>query len=254
MILDSWITLAQNSYSCCHNQSTMSSHGLKMQLTWNWIFTGHVTLPQPHGWCLAALQAYKRVHETCCCLTAASYNSFTTGQKHLWLDGAAFMCLHWRKPTHCRALSRFQPLIYLPARHLGHAPVLPGDLSALVRDDECGKSVEKDTFALVIQPGGVTTSPGLPRSKHGEERWRLVFFFCLASEQLLLKMCCSCGISAAAMCTHAPPPHSLVVVPKVVKLLSNKRSQAVGILMSSIHLDMRDIHNGEWWDQVSAAV
>lgn len=30
---------------------------------------------------------------------------------------------------------------------------------------------------------------------------------------------------------------------QVVKLLSNKRSQAVGILMSSIHLDMRDIHN-----------
>uniref|UniRef100_A0A3Q1HZ98 FH2 domain-containing protein n=1 Tax=Anabas testudineus TaxID=64144 RepID=A0A3Q1HZ98_ANATE len=29
----------------------------------------------------------------------------------------------------------------------------------------------------------------------------------------------------------------------VVKLLSNKRSQAVGILMSSIHLDMKDIHN-----------
>lgn len=32
---------------------------------------------------------------------------------------------------------------------------------------------------------------------------------------------------------------------QVVKLLSNKRSQAVGILMSSIHLDMRDIQNGE---------
>nr|XP_029134152.1 LOW QUALITY PROTEIN: formin-2-like [Labrus bergylta] len=30
---------------------------------------------------------------------------------------------------------------------------------------------------------------------------------------------------------------------QVVKLLSNKRSQAVGILMSSIHLDMKDIHN-----------
>ncbi|XP_056902722.1 formin-2 isoform X1 [Takifugu flavidus] len=30
---------------------------------------------------------------------------------------------------------------------------------------------------------------------------------------------------------------------QVVKLLSNKRSQAVGILMSSIHLDMRDIQN-----------
>uniref|UniRef100_A0A663N478 Formin-2 n=1 Tax=Athene cunicularia TaxID=194338 RepID=A0A663N478_ATHCN len=29
---------------------------------------------------------------------------------------------------------------------------------------------------------------------------------------------------------------------QVVKLLSNKRSQAVGILMSSLHLDMRDIH------------
>lgn len=30
-----------------------------------------------------------------------------------------------------------------------------------------------------------------------------------------------------------------------MKLLSNKRSQAVGILMSSIHLDLRDIQNGE---------
>lgn len=30
---------------------------------------------------------------------------------------------------------------------------------------------------------------------------------------------------------------------QVVKLLSNKRSQAVGILMSSIHLDMKDIEN-----------
>ncbi|XP_024153654.1 formin-2 [Oryzias melastigma] len=30
---------------------------------------------------------------------------------------------------------------------------------------------------------------------------------------------------------------------QVVKLLSNKRSQAVGILMSSIHLDMKDIQN-----------
>lgn len=50
------------------------------------------------------------------------------------------------------------------------------DLSARVRDDECGKFAEKDTFALVIQPGGVTAPPGLPRSKHGEERGRLVFF------------------------------------------------------------------------------
>ncbi|XP_034040863.1 formin-2 isoform X2 [Thalassophryne amazonica] len=32
-------------------------------------------------------------------------------------------------------------------------------------------------------------------------------------------------------------------VKQVVKLLSNKRSQAVGILMSSIHLDMKDIQN-----------
>lgn len=31
----------------------------------------------------------------------------------------------------------------------------------------------------------------------------------------------------------------------MVKLLSNKRSQAVGILMSSIHLDMKDIENGK---------
>lgn len=32
---------------------------------------------------------------------------------------------------------------------------------------------------------------------------------------------------------------------QVVKILSNKRSQAVGILMSSLHLDMKDIQNGE---------
>ncbi len=32
---------------------------------------------------------------------------------------------------------------------------------------------------------------------------------------------------------------------QVVKLLNNKRSQAVGILMSSLHLDMKDIQNGE---------
>lgn len=32
---------------------------------------------------------------------------------------------------------------------------------------------------------------------------------------------------------------------QVVKLLNNKRSQAVGILMSSLHLDMKDIHHGE---------
>lgn len=107
-----------------------------------------------------------------------------------------------RSPSH----SRFQPFIYAPARHLGRAPVLAGDLSALVRDDECGKLVEKDTFALVIQSGGVTAPPGLPRSKRGEEHRRLVFMFCFffASEQLsLLKMWCSCGISTATVCTHA---------------------------------------------------
>lgn len=32
---------------------------------------------------------------------------------------------------------------------------------------------------------------------------------------------------------------------QVVKLLSNKRSQAVGILMSSLHLDMKDIQHGK---------
>lgn len=32
---------------------------------------------------------------------------------------------------------------------------------------------------------------------------------------------------------------------QVVKLLNNKRSQAVGILMSSLHLDMKDIQHGE---------
>lgn len=37
---------------------------------------------------------------------------------------------------------------------------------------------------------------------------------------------------------------------KVVKLLNNKRSQAVGILMSSIHLDMKDIHNGKCYHVV----
>ena len=31
---------------------------------------------------------------------------------------------------------------------------------------------------------------------------------------------------------------------QVVKLLNNKRSQAVGILMSSLHLDMKDIQHG----------
>lgn len=30
-----------------------------------------------------------------------------------------------------------------------------------------------------------------------------------------------------------------------MKLLNNKRSQAVGILMSSLHLDMKDIQHGE---------
>lgn len=33
---------------------------------------------------------------------------------------------------------------------------------------------------------------------------------------------------------------------QVVKLLSNKRSQAVGILMSSLHLDMKDIQHGKY--------
>ncbi|TKS85780.1 Formin-2 [Collichthys lucidus] len=37
--------------------------------------------------------------------------------------------------------------------------------------------------------------------------------------------------------------HRANVSRAVVKLLNNKRSQAVGILMSSIHLDMKDIHN-----------
>lgn len=32
----------------------------------------------------------------------------------------------------------------------------------------------------------------------------------------------------------------------MVKLLNNKRSQAVGILMSSLHLDMKDIQHGEF--------
>lgn len=35
------------------------------------------------------------------------------------------------------------------------------------------------------------------------------------------------------------------VVFQVVKLLNTKRSQAVGILMSSLHLDMKDIQHGE---------
>lgn len=48
---------------------------------------------------------------------------------------------------------------------------------------------------------------------------------------------CTGGIS---FCNNNPVLNS-----QVVKLLSNKRSQAVGILMSSIHLDMRDIQNGE---------
>ncbi|CAG14197.1 unnamed protein product, partial [Tetraodon nigroviridis] len=36
---------------------------------------------------------------------------------------------------------------------------------------------------------------------------------------------------------------SCCVVYQVVKLLNNKRSQAVGILMSSLHLDMKDIQH-----------
>jgi len=39
---------------------------------------------------------------------------------------------------------------------------------------------------------------------------------------------------------------------QVVKLLSNKRSQAVGILMSSLHLDMKDIQHGEYKHKNSA--
>ncbi|XP_055090910.1 formin-2 isoform X3 [Symphalangus syndactylus] len=39
------------------------------------------------------------------------------------------------------------------------------------------------------------------------------------------------------------PKKCLDAVQKVVKLLSNKRSQAVGILMSSLHLDMKDIQH-----------
>lgn len=37
----------------------------------------------------------------------------------------------------------------------------------------------------------------------------------------------------------------ILCLSQVVKLLNNKRSQAVGILMSSLHLDMKDIQNGE---------
>ncbi|XP_045150214.1 formin-2 [Echinops telfairi] len=39
------------------------------------------------------------------------------------------------------------------------------------------------------------------------------------------------------------PEKCLDVLQQVVKLLSNKRSQAVGILMSSLHLDMKDIQH-----------
>lgn len=39
---------------------------------------------------------------------------------------------------------------------------------------------------------------------------------------------------------------------QVVKLLSNKRSQAVGILMSSLHLDMKDIQHGKYKSKNSA--
>lgn len=113
-----------------------------------------------------------------------------------------------------------------------------------VRDDECGKFAEKDTFALVIQPGGVTAPPGLPRSKHSEERGRLVFFFffflCLRAIIIIKDV-----LFMSDLCSRCAHSRLCVLVPQVVKLLNNKRSQAVGILMSSIHLDMRDIHNGE---------
>lgn len=36
-----------------------------------------------------------------------------------------------------------------------------------------------------------------------------------------------------------------ICVFQVMKLLNNKRSQAVGILMSSLHLDMKDIQHGQ---------
>lgn len=32
---------------------------------------------------------------------------------------------------------------------------------------------------------------------------------------------------------------------QIIKLLDGKRSQAVGILISSLHLEMKDIHQGE---------
>lgn len=35
-----------------------------------------------------------------------------------------------------------------------------------------------------------------------------------------------------------------VCVPQIIKLLDGKRSQAVGILISSLHLEMKDIQQG----------
>lgn len=44
--------------------------------------------------------------------------------------------------------------------------------------------------------------------------------------------------------SHTPFLSTCWPVSQVVKLLNNKRSQAVGILMSSLHLDMKDIQHG----------
>lgn len=206
MKLDLWISLAQHSVAVTSivftrpEEPELDPHRPRHVIAASWLTLG-------------TLQA-ARVNQASCCATAASCNTFPSGQKHLWPGAAAFTRLGWRTPTHSRilSLSRFRPLIYASARHLGRAPVLPADLSALVRDDECGKLVEKDTFALVIQPGCVMAPPGLPRSKHGEERLALpffiFFFWCLWAITIknllfLWDLWCHCVHS----CFSVPPPH-----------------------------------------------
>uniref|UniRef100_A0A8C4L2M5 FH2 domain-containing protein n=1 Tax=Equus asinus TaxID=9793 RepID=A0A8C4L2M5_EQUAS len=59
--------------------------------------------------------------------------------------------------------------------------------------------------------------------------------------------------AADAECQSAvleTPRKSSDAVQQVVKLLSNKRSQAVGILMSSLHLDMKDIQHRAQSDEL----
>lgn len=178
-----------------HHEFTLPEDVVELELDPHW--ARHM-FSHPHGQRLATLQALQQN-----IILRLPANSSMMGHQRLGLH--SHVCADANQPTAARSpsLSRFQPLIYASARHLGHAPVLPGDLSARVRDDECGKFAEKDTFALVIQPGGVTAAPGLPRSKHGEERGRLVFFFLPPSNYYYLRCVVHVG-SLLPLCTLTP--------------------------------------------------